>query len=342
MDYTIKKYGSYNGKEYDLIQITNNDVIITFTNLGARINQWKVGSDNLILGFDNPQEAEKGKGYYYGATIGRIAGRISKGQFSIDGNDYQLPLNEGDNHLHGGSNGFDLRYWEYDIIQTDSEISITFSLTDQDGENGFPGTLEAQVIHTYTVDNEWKITYKATSDADTLFNPTNHVYFNLNGTHTVPILNHQLKIEADKYVPVKAEGTPVGELSSVEGTAFDVREGKQIGDQFKLNDAQVELKNGFDHPFVIQADASDTPIVLSVPVLNRSIEVSTDCESVVVYTHSVVDPPMEIWGEELHQYAGVTLETQTIPDAVNHGAFGNDILRKGTQFESATTYKLVY
>src|SRR5699024_3204846 len=133
-----------------------------------------------------------------------------------------------------------------------------------------------------------------------------------------------------------------GELSSVEGTAFDVREGKQIGDQFKLNDAQVELKNGFDHPFVIQADASDTPIALSVPVLNRSIEVSTDCESVVVYTHSVVDPPMEMCRDELHQVAEGTLVNQTIPDSVNHGAFGHEILPIGILFESATTYKLVY
>src|SRR5699024_1056593 len=130
--------------------------------------------------------------------------------------------------------------------------------------------------------------------------------------------------------------------ASVEGTAFDVREGKLIGEQFKINDAQVELKKGFDHPFVLQEDASDTPIVLAVPDLNRRIEVSTDRESVVVYTHSVVSPPMSIWGEELQQYAGVTLETQTIPDAVNHDAFGNDILRKDTTFESTTTYKLVY
>lgn len=342
MDYSIVKHGTYKENEYVLIQITNNDVVISFTNFGARINQWKIGSDNLVLGFDNPKQAAKGRGYYYGATIGRIAGRISNGKFSIDGKDYQLPLNEGDNHLHGGPNGFDLKYWDYEITQSDSAISITFSLSDQDGENGFPGKLEAQVIHTYTIDNEWIVTFKATSDKDTLFNPTNHVYFNLNGTHRKPILNHHLMIEADKYVPVKADGTPVGELASVEGTAFDVREGKLIGEQFKINDAQVELKKGFDHPFVLQEDASDTPIVLAVPDLNRRIEVSTDRESVVVYTHSVVSPPMSIWGEELQQYAGVTLETQTIPDAVNHDAFGNDILRKDTTFESTTTYKLVY
>lgn len=340
MDYTIKHFGSYKGKDYDLIQISNRNVVISFTNLGARINQWKIGSDNLILGFDNPLEAEKGKSYYYGASIGRVAGRITRGKFSIDSKKYQLPLNEGDNHLHGGPNGFDLKYWDYDITQTNSEISITFNLTDQDGENDFPGTLKAQVIHTYSTDNEWKVTFKAKSDKDTLFNPTNHVYFNLNGSHSKSILNHKLKIEANSFVPVKADGTPVGDFMSVEGTAFDVRDGKIIGDLFGLNDEQVELKDGFDHPFVIQDNASDTPIILSVPELNRRIEVSTDRNSVVVYTHNVVDPPMTIWGEELKPYAGITLETQTIPDAINHEGFGNDVLRQGDQFESSTVYKL--
>lgn len=340
MEYKITQFGTYKGKDYDLIQISNGDIVISFTNLGARINQWTIGSDNLILGFDNPHEADKGKGYYYGASIGRIAGRISEGNFIIDGKEYQLPLNEGDNHLHGGPNGFDLKYWDYDITQTNSEISITFNFTDQDGENGFPGSLKAQVIHTYTAYNEWKVTFKAEADKDTLFNPTNHVYFNLNGSHSKSILNHELKIEANSFVPVKADGTPVGEFKDVDGTAFDVRDGKMIGDLFALNDAQVELKDGFDHPFVIQDDASESPIILAVPELNRRIEVSTDRNSVVVYTHNVVDPPMTIWGEELKPYAGITLETQTIPDAINHEGFGNDVLRQGDQFESSTVYKL--
>lgn len=342
MKYSIIPYGTLSGIDYDLILINNKDVTISFTNLGARINQWLLGSDNLILGFDNAQDAQLGEGYYYGASIGRIAGRISAGSFSIDGTDYQLPLNESENHLHGGPNGFDLKRWDYEINDKEESIQIIFSLLDQDGENGFPGNLKAQVIHTYSVDNCWSVTFKATSDKDTLFNPTNHVYFNLNGSHAQTILNHKLKIDADTYVPVKVDGTPVGELSSVEGTAFDVREGKLIGDLLNMVDDQVKLKNGFDHPFVINHDASKTPIVLSVPELQRHIEVSTDRDAVVVYTHNVVEPPMKIWGEELQPYAAITLETQTIPDAINHAGFGNDILRKDTPFESTTTYRLVY
>ena len=342
MEYSIKHFGRLNETDLDLIQITNDDVTVSFTNLGARINQWKIGSDNIILGFDNPEQAAIGKGYYYGASIGRIAGRITGGKFSINETTYQLPLNEGTNHLHGGPNGFDLKRWDYDIQQTEDAIQISFSLLVKDGENHFPGNLDVQVIHSYSVNNEWSVTFKAKSDKDTLFNPTNHVYFNLNGSVTKPILNHQLTIEADRYVPVKADGTPVGHLEKVEGTAFDVRDGKLIGEQFKLEDAQVTLKDGFDHPFVFEDNASDTPVILSVPELNRRIEVSTDRDAVVVYTHSVVDPQMQIWGEDLRQYAGVTLETQTIPDAVNHEGFGDDVLRRDEAFEGTTVYRLVY
>lgn len=340
MDYSVKKFGHYKGQDFDLIEIKHEDVTISFTNLGARINQWCIGSDNLILGVDDPQQAAIGKGYFYGTSVGRIAGRISGGKFSIDGQSYQLPQNEGENHHHGGPNGFDLKYWDYEVVEDADTISIVFSLTDEDGENGFPGRLQAQIIHTYSNNHEWMVTYKATTDKDTLFNPTNHVYFNLNGDHTHSVLNHQLQIDADRYVPVNADGTPIGVLEEVAGTAFDLRQGQLIGDQYNLNNSQIVLKRGFDHPFVLNKDGSDTPIILSAA--DRRIEVSTDRDAVVVYTHNFVDPPMAIWGSELQQYAGIALETQSIPDAINHPGFGNNILRANEEFESQTVYKLVH
>lgn len=340
MDYTITSFGQAHDKEYDLITITNKDVTVSFSNLGARINQWQIGTDNIILGFDNPEEAIRAKGYYYGATIGRVGGRISQGSFTMDGTGYQLAQNEGQNHLHGGPNGFDLKTWGYEIQEDEDAIHIDFSLIDEDGNNGYPGKMIIHVIHSYYTDNRWTITYKAQSDKDTLFNPTNHVYFNLNGTPSEPIINHHLQIVADEYVEVQADGIPL-QRSSVDNSAFDLRHGPLIEEQFKLIDPQLQLKDGYDHPFVLRDEAKDTSrIILAQKELNRSIEVTTDRDAVVVYTHNVISPAMDIWQVPLQKYSGIALEAQTLPDAINHDDFGDSVLRKGQEFYSQTSYKL--
>lgn len=342
MDYTISSFGKHQNEEFDLITITNNDVTISFSNLGARINQWQIGTENIVLGFNQADQAFHAKGYYYGATIGRVGGRISQGRFTLNGDTYQLPQNEGDNHHHGGPNGFDLKTWDYEIRQDEDAIHIDFSLVDEADENGYPGKMEILVTHSYDIHNRWTVTYKAQSNQDTLFNPTNHVYFNLNGTPSSPVTNHQIQIQADSFVQVNADGTPSAKVD-VEGTAFDLRQARLIENQFKIDDEQLQLKEGYDHPFVLNnVEKKVASITLAQAELNRSIEVTTDRDAVVIYTHNVVDPAMDIWEVPLQQYSGIAIETQILPDAINHDGFGNIILEKDTKFYSQTSYKLNY
>lgn len=347
MKVSIKPFGRLNDQTFDEIFIENkHGVIISFSDLGARINRWQVPTeygqlDNIILGYDNAEHALEARTYYYGATIGRISGRIKHGKFRLNDQTHQLNINNNDHHLHGGEDGYDIQKWSYDVVEGENQVSVIFNYIEPDGTSGFPATIHNRVIHTFDNDNNWTIDYFAKSDETTIFNPTNHVYFNLNGSQHPSIKNHLFEVKASKFLPTKEDAIPTGEIEDVEKTPFDLRSPTLFGDLFNSEHPQFKLVDGFDHPFILD---NHSPYALRIlqPENNRSIVVTTDRPVVVIYTHSAVPVATSVWGHELEPYAGVAIETQAAPDAINRPQFGSVVLEKGDTFESSTRYHLSF
>lgn len=341
MDIKIKSYGKYNGVEYDEIFITNdNNVIFAFSNLGARITKllYPYNGDiyNLVLGFNTAEEAALCKDYYYGATIGRVAGRIKAGQFTLDNNVYKLSLNDGGNHLHGGENCFDLSKWEYDIQKYTDKVTVSFYLEDEDGNNGYPGHLKVKVHHTVTNDNQWQIIYEGIADKNTLFDPTNHVYFNLNKEEDTDILNHKLKVNAQYYVPVDKNTLPLNNGETVEGTVFNFTQSQLLSNVLKSDNQQIKLMNGLDHAFIFTDNNSSSNVCLENIDNTIKVKMKTDRPAVVIFTHNKTHENLPLMKKK---HVGITLEAQSLPNSINIDSYRNKvILRKDEKFESITTY----
>ena len=345
MQVKVKDFGTVNQVDYKEIFIEKEGSFrFSFSDLGARINSWQVPNsrgefESIILGVENAEQAFAVATYHYGTTVGRVAGRIANGRFDLNGKNYSLPTNDDKNHLHGGDNSFDLQRWDFKIEEFDDRVAIIFELNDKDLTNGYPGNLWVQVTHTITINNEWTISYKAKSDQTTLFNPTNHVYFNLNGSVAETIENHLIQIKADEYLPLDGENIPTGDIQDVAGTAFDLRKNVRFGDLIETNDRQFTIHKGFDHAFILGND-TDYHGVIRVPDKQRELYFYTDEPVVVIYTHNYTPFQMKIGGEEVQKYAGITLEAQKEPDAINHPHFSSIVLEKGRVFESQTKYWL--
>lgn len=342
---TSKLYGKINTTNVEEYTITNSKGVAisaipfgaTLTKLIAPDRKGKLA--DITLNVDNLDDFITYRPFY-GATIGRVAGRITKGQYSLDGKDYQLDTNEGNNLLHGGPEGFDTKLWHVETEIADKQGRLIFTYTSPEGENNFPGNLWVQVTYTLTEESEWIIEYKAKTDEPTLFNPTNHVYFNLSGDKKQSILNHELYLKSDFYAPLGEENLPKGELKNVEGTPFDFTAPKLVKDAVYSDHPQIKPLNGLDHPFVLSPKEGDSQGVLYEPESGREVTLYTDRNSVVVFTHNGEVDDYSIQGEPARQYAGITLETQTLPDAVNQTGFGHIILRPKETFTSKTTYKI--
>lgn len=345
MKYYVKSFGEVNGEETKEIFIENkHGALISFATLGARLNRWLVPAVNeetvnVVLGYDDAQHAIEGRGYYYGATIGRVAGRIDGGAFTLNNQTYSLEANDGSNHLHGGSKGVDLANWAYEVVESDEEITVIFSHHQTSETDGYPGALDLKVIHTFNEDNQWRIRYEAKTDQTTLFNPTNHVYFNLNGDNRAAITNHVMMVAATHYLPLREDSIPLGEVATVTGTPFDLQEPIEFEKVLESSHPQLKLTAGFDHPFVLNSAIERKAQVFS-PLTKLELEMSTDQDIVVIYTHNVVPTPLSIWGNPLKPYAGFTLETQVAPDAINQPSLGNIILEPEQTYISETAYRI--
>ena len=338
-----KLFGVFNNQDVNAITLTNSQgVSITAIPYGAHIIDWTVPDkngqfDNIVIGLDNLDDYVNHRPFY-GATVGRIAGRIAKGKFTLDGKDYTLPVNTSGNHLHGGPKGLDAVLWNYRTEQTDDRAAIIFSYVDPAGANDFPGTLTVEVAYTLTEDNEWMVSYKATTDEPTLFNPTNHVYFNLHGDLEQTILDHSLFIKADHFIELNEKTIPTGQLPAVDGTPFDFRDAAPLAQAIESDHPQTTAVKGLDHPFVLNHDSEGPDAVIFHKENGRRIVMTTDQPSVVVFMHNG-PASVEVNGKAVQAYAGLTLETQGFPDAINHDAFGNTVLRPGETFVSTTTYQ---
>ena len=336
---TIDKtyFGTTAGAEVYLYTLRNDlgyNVSIT-TYGGAITSLWapdRNGSfGDIVLGFGALEDYVSNP-RYFGALIGRHANRIAQGRFALNGVEYQLPKNNGPNHLHGGFKGFDKRVWN----AKEEDDVLHLSYFSKDGEEGYPGNVEAFVDYRLS-GNELSIEYRASTDRDTIVNLTNHSYFNLKGQGT--ILKHELTMNADGFTPVSADLIPTGEIKSVAGTPMDFRGGKAIGSDLGLTES------GYDHNFVLNDwDGSlRSAVELYELTTGRMLEILTTQPGMQFYSGNFLDGSfIGKNGIAYVKYAGLCLEPQHFPDAPNHSNFPSTVLRPGEEYTHSTVLRFLY
>jgi aldose 1-epimerase len=343
---TSKPYGkTSSGTPLTLYTLTNSHgVEASITNYGAIIVSLKTPDKtgkmgDVVLGFDSV-EPYLGTHPNFGVVVGRYGNRIGKAKFSIDGKEYTLAKNNGENSLHGGPQGFGKQVWTAKEVKRSDGPAVELTYVSKDGEEGFPGTLTSTVVYTLTNANELKIEYKATTDKTTVVNLTNHSYFNLAGGGD--ILNHQLMLAADRFTPVDAGLIPTGELKPVEGTPFDFRKPTAIGARINAADEQIKMGGGYDHNWVLNGNAGTLRLAARVtePTTGRWMEVSTTEPGVQFYTGNFLDGTIKGKGGQTYaKRAGLCLETQHFPDSPNKPAFPTTLLKPGATYQTTTVYK---
>jgi aldose 1-epimerase len=273
---------------------------------------------------------------YFGSVVGRYANRIAKGKFTLGGVEYTLATNNGANHLHGGIKGFDKAVWKAEAVMADDSLRVTFSHTSPDGDEGYPGTLNATATYTLTDDNQLRIEYTATTDKPTPVNLTNHAYWNLAGAGSGDVLGHQLMLNADRYLPVDEGLIPLGELAAVKGTPMDFTEPHAIGSRI----AQVE--GGYDHCYVLnkeQAGAMSLAARVVEPKSGRVMKIHTTQPAIQFYTGNFLDGSLTVAGKPCKKHYAFCLETEHFPDSPNHPEYPSTVLRPGETYHQVTIHK---
>jgi aldose 1-epimerase len=295
---------------------------------------------NVVLGYDKLEPYLAGVPYF-GSTVGRVGNRIAKGRFTLNGKTYTLATNNGPNHLHGGIKGFDKVVWKAETVPGAGAASVKFSYRSPDGEEGYPGNLDASVIYTLTDENELRLEYAATTDKATPVNLTNHSYFNLAGDGSGDILGHVLMLAADQYTPVDEGLIPTGELKGVKGTVFDFTTPTAIG--ARIAKVPIAPPVGYDHNFVLRkSDAAGPRLAARVlePKTGRIMEVLTTEPGIQFYSGNFLDGSLKNRGGIPYtKHAAFCLETQHFPDSVNHPSFPSTILEPGQTYRTTTVYR---
>ena len=321
----------------EIYTIADGKIEARITTYGATIVSLKTPDKpgamaDVVQGFDTLAGYQQNEPYF-GATIGRYGNRIGHAKFTLDGKVFNLPKNDGGNTLHGGIRGFDKRIWTAKEIANGVEMHYL----SKDGEEGFPGNLNATVTFTVT-DGDLKIEYSATTDKDTVVNLTNHSYFNLAGQGSGDILKHTIQINASRFTPVDSGLIPTGELRAVKGTPFDFTKPMAIGARIDANDEQIKFGKGYDHNFVL--DGSGPAAIVHDPSSGRTMEVITTEPGIQFYTGNFLDGTLK--GKEAkvykHRYA-LCLETQHFPDSPNKPDFPSTELKPGQRYHTVTTYR---
>ncbi len=342
MNITKESFGQLNDSTPVSLYTLTNDKGITMkvTNYGGIITSLIVPDKNgnpgdIVLGYDSLS------GYltetpYFGAIIGRYGNRIAKGKFTIDGNEFHLPINDGPNHLHGGIQGFDKVPWDATEFKTDSTVGLIFHRLSKDMEQGYPGNLDVTVTYTLNNKNELRFDYLATTDKPTPVNLTQHSYFNLAGEGDVK--DHELLIKSSKYTVVDSLLIPTGELRDVKNTPFDFTTAKPIGKDLMATGGKPI---GYDHNFVLDTKGIDEVAVkVTEPKSGRVMEVFTNEPGVQFYSGNFLNGTIKGKGGKVYnQYGGFCLETQHFPDSPNQPAFPNTILRPGEKYQTTTIYR---
>ena len=326
--------------------VNNNGMQVSVLDYGGIITSIltldKIGRlGDVALGFDNLEDYES-RNPYFGALVGRYANRIANGRFSLDGKQYTLVQNNGTNHIHGGTVGFDKVIWSVKPVKMADRVALELTYTSRDMEEGYPGNLECTVTYTLTDQNELKVSYRATTDKKTILNLTQHSYFNLSADFSQTILDHELSIAADQFVPVDENLIPRGKYADVEGTPFDFTNAKRIGQDIEDGHEQIQIGNGYDHSWVLRDFNSSIRKVASVwhKESGRLMEVYTTEPGMQLYTGNFLDGTLPAKdGGVYERRSGFCLETQHHPDSPNQPEFPSVILQPGQTYRSETTYK---
>ena len=329
--YTLK---NSNGMEVSVISFGG-----IITSLKAKDRDGK--NEDVVLGFDNLGDYEN-KSPYFGALIGRYGNRIKEGKFSLDGVEYKLAKNNGENHLHGGLKGFDKVIWDVEVEVNKSSASLMLRYTSVDTEEGYPGNLGVKVTYTLTNEDELKVRYEAETDKKTIVNLTQHSYFNLSAGLRKDILGHEITIAADYFLPVDMTLIPTGEIREVGQTPFDFREFKVVGVDIDLDDTQITYGNGYDHCWVLNNQDEGVRFVASAydPLSGRLLEVFSDQPGIQFYSGNFLDGTLQSKEGGNYEFrSGFCLETQHYPNSPNQENFPSVILNPGEKYNSETIFK---
>lgn len=298
--------------------------------------------EDVVLGFESLADYEQNDPYF-GALIGRYGNRIANAKFSLNGEDYELEANDGANHLHGGSEGFHEVVWQGEIIEeNDESATLQLTYTSPNDAGGYPGTLETTVLYKIKNDHSIEIDYQAKTDKATIINLTQHSYFNLSGDFQQPILDHELEIAANEFLPVNETLIPSGEMRSVSDTPFDFTTSKAIGRDIEVDNEQLTLGQGFDHCWILNNQGDDLSFAASLyhPESGRFMEVLTTEPGIQFYSGNFLDGTLSAKGGGNYQFrTGLCLETQHYPDSPNQDNFPSTVLEPGETYQTKTTYK---
>jgi aldose 1-epimerase len=329
------------GEDVDLYTLTNkNGLRVKIMTYGAIITAVETPDrkgkiENIVLSLDSLDDYIKGHPYF-GATVGRYGNRIAKGKFTLDGKKYILATNDKTNHLHGGLKGFDKVVWNAKPVETDQSVGVVFTHESPNGDEGYPGKLNVTTTYTLTNDNELKMEYAATTDAPTVVNLTNHSYWNLTGAAR-DVLDHELLLNADRYLPVDPGLIPLGELRNLKGTPMDFTEAKPIGSRI------AQVPGGYDHCYVLNKKEGEKGLTLvakvTEPASGRTMEVYTTEPGVQFYSGNFLDGSNKRGDTAFAKHFGFCLETQHYPDSPNHPAFPTTVLKPGEKYEHKTLHK---
>ena len=332
------------GQEVILYTLSNDDGMrIEVMNYGGIIRAIEVPDRNgkqadITLGFDT-LEPYLGRHPFFGALVGRFANRIGKARFSLDGNEIQLAQNNGENHLHGGIQGFDKKVWHSEVFQDEQACGLGLAYVSWDGEEDYPGTLSVQVVYTLQ-GTELSIDYRAVTDKPTILNLTNHAYFNLAGGGN--ILDHHIQLHADFFTPIDETLIPTGEIRPVDDSPMDLRQPTAIGALIDAEDEQISYGGGFDHNFVVRgAPGNLRPAARVIEKHSgRVMEVLTTQPGIQFYSGNMLPDALSGKADQVYQKrSGFCLETQNFPDSPNKPQFPSPVLRPGQHYSQKTLFR---
>ncbi len=334
------------GREVELYTLANSQGMkVSISTFGATITSLCVPDRNgkladVVLGYDSLAGYQQGSSYF-GAIVGRYGNRIGKGKFTLEGKEYQLAINNGENHLHGGKIGFDKLLWQAKPLAGDFFTALALTLTNPDGEQGYPGTVKLTVTYTLTEKNELRIDYEGTTDKTTILNPTHHSYFNLSGSFDSTILDHLLMIDADSITPVDRGLIPTGKLMDVAGTPMDFRKPTAIGARINDPFEQLTFGKGYDHNWVLNRFDGKVRKVAELfdPKSGRLMTVFTDQPGLQFYSGNFLDGKSRGKGVDFQFRTGLCLEAQHFPDSPNKPSFPSVTLRPGEVYRQTTIYQ---
>jgi len=334
------------GTPIELYTLTNaNGLEAKITNYGGIVVSLLVPDrdgkpGDVVLGYETLEEYIENNPYF-GTLVGRYGNRIARGKFTLEGIEYTLAQNDGENHLHGGLKGFDKVVWKADAVRSKNSVGLKLTYLSKDGEEGYPGNLSVTVVYTLTNDNELKIEYTAVTDKVTIVNLTHHGYFNLAGAGLGDILGHELMIKADRFTPVDKGLIPTGELRGVKGTPMDFTRAVAIGARIDQAAEQLVLGGGYDHNWVLNNGDGSLALAAKVyePTTGRVMEVYTTEPGIQFYSGNFLDGSITGKGGKVYEYRyGFCLETQHFPDSPNKPDFPSTVLKPGETYTTTTIY----